>query len=145
QPAAARVLAERLTAALAADFNIDGIPLQIGLSVGAAVFPDNGMDAKTLLANADAALYRAKADGRSAVRFFDSEMDQRLHEKRMLQQELRNAITRDEFELHYQPQARIGGEIFGFEALVRWTHPTRGLVSPARFIPIAEESGLIGP
>jgi diguanylate cyclase (GGDEF)-like protein/PAS domain S-box-containing protein len=145
QPAAARVLAERLTTALAADFNIDGIPLQIGLSVGAAVFPDNGMDAKTLLANADAALYRAKADGRSAVRFFDSEMDQRLHEKRLLQQELRNAIARDEFELHYQPQARIGGEIFGFEALVRWTHPTRGLVSPGRFIPIAEESGLIGP
>jgi diguanylate cyclase (GGDEF)-like protein/PAS domain S-box-containing protein len=145
QPAAARVLAERLTAALAADFNIDGIPLQIGLSVGAAVFPDNGMDAKTLLANADAALYRAKADGRSAVRFFDSEMDQRLHEKRLLQQELRNAIARDEFELHYQPQARIGAEVFGFEALVRWTHPTRGLVSPALFIPIAEESGLIVP
>jgi diguanylate cyclase (GGDEF)-like protein/PAS domain S-box-containing protein len=137
-------LAARLQAAVVDDIAIDGIPLRVGLSIGVAMFPANGSDTQTLLAHADAALYRAKSQGHGAVRFFDAEMDQQLHEKRVLQQELKSAIDRNEFTLHYQPQARIDGEIFGFEALVRWNHPTRGMVLPSVFIPLAEESGLIG-
>ena len=97
----------------------------------------------TLLANADAALYRAKDEGRGSIRFFEADMDKRLRERRALQQDLRSAIERNELELHYQPQARIGGEIIGFEALVRWHHPQRGMIPPSTFIPLAEESGLI--
>ena len=127
------------------DFEIGGRRLRSGLSIGIAIYPNDGKDAATLLANADAALYRAKADGRGTIRFFEAEMDERLRERRAIQQELQSAIARNELELHYQPQAKIGGEIIGFEALVRWQHPTRGLVSPMTFIPIAEESGLIVP
>ena len=115
------------------------------LSIGIAIYPDDGADAATLIANADAALYRAKARGRGSIRFFEAEMDQQLRERRALQHDLRSAIERDELSLHYQPQARIDGEIIGFEALVRWQHPTRGLISPGTFIPLAEESGLIVP
>jgi predicted signal transduction protein with EAL and GGDEF domain len=82
------------------------------------------------LANADAALYRAKADGRKTVRFFDPDIDRRLRERFAMQVELRSAIARDELVLYYQPQAKMDGEVFGFEALVRWRHPTRGLVPP---------------
>ncbi|MFZ0841355.1 MAG: GGDEF domain-containing phosphodiesterase, partial [Xanthobacteraceae bacterium] len=117
--------------------------ISISASVGVAVFPGDGGDATTLVANADAALHRAKADGRGRVRFFDAEMDQRLRDRRALQQDLRAAIARGELALHYQPQARIDRTIIGFEALVRWSHPTHGAVSPAMFIPLAEESGLI--
>jgi diguanylate cyclase (GGDEF)-like protein/PAS domain S-box-containing protein len=141
---ASEKLAARLEAAVAQDIEIEGIPLRVGLSIGVAMFPANGSDPKTLLANADAALYRAKREGHGAVRFFDAEMDQQLHDKRVLQQELQSAIDRNEFTLHYQPQARIDGEIFGFEALARWNHPARGLVPPSVFIPLAEECGLIG-
>jgi diguanylate cyclase (GGDEF)-like protein/PAS domain S-box-containing protein len=140
---ASEKLAARLEAAVAQDIEIEGIPLRVGLSIGVAMFPANGGDPKTLLANADAALYRAKREGHGAVRFFDAEMDQQLHDKRVLQQELQSAIDRNEFTLHYQPQARIDGEIFGFEALARWNHPARGLVPPSVFIPLAEECGLI--
>ena len=86
----------------------------------------------TLLANADAALYRAKLDGRQMVRFFDPEMDQRLRERYALQHDLRSAIAHDELLLHYQPQAKIDGEVFGFEALLRWQHPKHGFVPPGR-------------
>ena len=137
-------LAARLQAAVAEDIVIEGIPLRVGLSIGAAMFPANGSDMQTLLAHADAALYRAKREGHGAVRFFDAEMDHQLHERRVLQQELKSALDRNEFTLHYQPQARIDGEIFGFEALVRWNHPTRGELLPSVFIPLAEECGLIG-
>ena len=140
---ASEKLAVRLQKAIAREIEIEGIPLRVGLSIGVAMFPANGSDAKTLLAHADAALYRAKRDGHSAVRFFDAEMDHQLHEKRVLQQELQSAIERNEFALDYQPLARIDGEIFGFEALARWNHPTRGLLPPSIFIPIAEECGLI--
>ncbi len=143
QPATAEALAEKLCAALDVDIDIDGIPLRVRLTVGIAVFPQDGADAVTLIANADAALFRAKSEARGSVRFFELSMDKQLRDKRALQQDLRTAIARDEIELHYQPQAHIGGEITGFEALVRWHHPRQGLVSPNTFIPLAEESGII--
>ena len=95
------------------------------------------------MANADAALYRAKADGRHMVRFFEPEMDRHLRERYALQHDLRSAIAHDELRLHYQPQATIDGEMFGFEALMRWQHPKHGLVPPGTFIPLAEQNGMI--
>jgi EAL domain-containing protein (putative c-di-GMP-specific phosphodiesterase class I) len=108
-----------------------------------AIYPNDGQDAATLLGNADAALYRAKAAGRGVIRFFEADMDMRLRERRALQHELRNAIDNGEFVTYYQPQTRMDRSVIGFEVLVRWQHPTRGLVPPAQFIPLAEESGLI--
>jgi diguanylate cyclase (GGDEF)-like protein/PAS domain S-box-containing protein len=125
------------------DIEIGEQRLRIGLSIGIAVYPSGAKDADTLLANADVALCRAKAEGRGSIRFFEAVMDERLREKRTLQQELRAAIEHGELALHYQPQARISGEISGFEALVRWHHPIRGLIPPGSFVPLAEESGLI--
>jgi predicted signal transduction protein with EAL and GGDEF domain len=115
------------------------------MSVGIANYPADGTDATSLLGNADAALYRAKADGRGSIRFFEADMDKRLRDRRALVQDLRLATERHQLALHYQPLARINGDIIGFEALLRWHHPTRGLVPPAVFIPLAEESGLILP
>ncbi len=143
QPQTAEALAERLIAALDADVEVGGNPMRVGLTVGIALFPQDGADALTLVVNANAALSRAKAKARGSVRFFEPAMDQLLRERRALRQDLRNTIARDELDLHYQPQARIGGEITGFEALVRWHHPRTGLVPPDTFIPLAEESGLI--
>jgi diguanylate cyclase (GGDEF)-like protein/PAS domain S-box-containing protein len=144
QPSAAEALAARLIGALAADIDIGGVPMRVSLTIGVAVFPQDGADAVTLVANADAALSRAKAEARGAVRFFEMSMDKQLRERRALQQDLRLAIERGELALHYQPQAHIDGEITGFEALVRWHHPRFGLVAPSTFIPLAEESGAIG-
>ena len=143
QPATAEALAEKLTAALDTDIDIEGFPLRVRLTVGIAVFPQDGADVATLVANADAALYRAKSEARGSIRFFEMAMDKQLRDTRALQQDLRTATQRDEIALHYQPQALIGGEVTGFEALVRWHHPRHGLVSPATFIPLAEEGGLI--
>ena len=145
QPATAEAVAERLSAALDTDIDIDGHAMRVELTIGVAIFPQDGDDATTLVAHADAALFRAKAEARGSIRFFEMAMDKTLREKRALQQDLRSAIARGEIELHYQPQAHIDGEITGFEALVRWHHPTRGLISPATFIPMAEESGIIVP
>ncbi len=145
QPAAAEALAEQILTVMAAEFEIDGHQVRTGCSIGISIFPADGKDAAELVANADAALYRAKEEGRSAYRFFEPAMDERLRDRRALQQDLQSAIERDELALHYQPQARIGGEIIGFEALVRWKHPSRGTVAPGAFIPMAEESGLIVP
>jgi diguanylate cyclase (GGDEF)-like protein len=143
QPDSAADLAERLGSVVAEDIIFDGHHLRVGLSIGIALFPDDGRDVGSLLGNADAALYRAKADGRGTVRFFEANMDQKLRESRLLQHDLRRAISQNELALHYQPQARIDGEVVGFEALLRWHHPVRGLIQPNTFIPIAEESGLI--
>ncbi len=143
QPESAEQLAERLSAALDSDIEVDGTPMRVGLTIGIAIFPQDGADAVTLVANADAALFRAKQEARGSVRFFELSMDKLLREKRALQQDLRNALGRDELDLHYQPQAHINGEITGFEALVRWHHPRFGLVSPGTFIPLAEETGII--
>jgi diguanylate cyclase (GGDEF)-like protein/PAS domain S-box-containing protein len=145
QPATAAAIADRLVAALADDFDIGGQKLRVGLSVGVAIYPTHGADATWLLSNADAALYRAKAEGRGTVRFYESDMDAELRERRTLQRDLQSALARNELVLHYQPQASIDGTVVGFEALVRWRHPTRGLIAPTTFIPIAEDSGLIIP
>jgi len=143
QPAAAEALADRLLHAIEDDIETGGQILRAGMSIGVAVYPNDGETAEVILANADAALYRAKAEARGSVRFFAAEMDKHLRERRALQHDLRVALARGEMGLHYQPQASIGGEIVGFEALARWKHPTRGFVSPGQFIPLAEDSGLI--
>jgi diguanylate cyclase (GGDEF)-like protein/PAS domain S-box-containing protein len=142
-PSSAQSFANAWKQSLSADMEIDGHSVQIGLSIGIAVFPQDGRDARTLIGNADAALYRAKHEGRGAIRFFTAAMDQQLRDRRALERHLRSAVERGELRLDYQPQARTSGEIIGFEALVRWEHPQRGLVAPGEFIPIAEESGLI--
>jgi diguanylate cyclase (GGDEF)-like protein/PAS domain S-box-containing protein len=142
-PTQAARLAERLLAAVGDEFEIEGHRMGIGLSVGIALYPIDGADGSALLANADAALYRAKAEGRGSIRFFEVDMDHRLRERRALLHDLRSAIEHGQFQAFYQPQARIDGEIIGFEALARWQHPTRGQVPPDTFIAIAEESGLI--
>ena len=121
----------------------DGHYLKLGMCIGAAVYPTDGADAKALMCNADAALYRAKAEARGSVMFFEPEMRVQLQERHDLQEELRAALDREELLLHYQPQVKVSGEPVGFEALVRWQSPKRGLVSPGTFIPIAEESELI--
>jgi diguanylate cyclase (GGDEF)-like protein len=143
QPATAERMAEELQAALAGDVVVDDHRLHVGLSIGVAIFPTDGNTATALLANADAALYRAKAEGRGTIRFFEADMDKRLRERRALQHDLRSAIERGQLSLHYQPQMRMDGSAIGFEALVRWEHPARGSVPPATFIPLAEESGVI--
>jgi len=144
-PASAHALAERLMASVAEDFELDGHRLRIGLSIGIAIYPADGTDASSLIGNADAALHRAKSGGRGTIRFFEADMDQRLRERRALVHDLQDAVESGELVVYYQPQARIDGEITGFEALVRWRHPTRGLIAPDMFIPAAEESGLILP
>jgi diguanylate cyclase (GGDEF)-like protein len=142
-PAKVEALAEALLSSAAADVEIDGHRLRFGLSIGVAIYPSDGSDAKALLSNADAALYRAKEEGRGTIRFFAADMDKQLRDRRALQQDLRLAITHNELLLVYQPQAMIDGEVVGFEALLRWHHPSRGVVPPIDFIPIAEDSGLI--
>ncbi|MGE7371383.1 putative bifunctional diguanylate cyclase/phosphodiesterase [Neorhizobium sp. NPDC001467] len=143
QPEAVTRLAENLTQAMEQEIDVEGRSLRVGLSIGIAMFPQDGNDAASLLANADAALYRAKAEGRGRFCAFNAGMDRRMHDRRVLQQDLRHAIARQELALHYQPQASVSGEIFGFEALLRWHHPTRGLIAPDHFVPLAEETGLI--
>ncbi len=144
QPDAASDVAERLLASVATAFEIDGHPTKIGLSIGIALYPDYDF-VETLLANADAALYRAKGYGGGKVCFFDAGLDVRLRERHGLLQDLSCALERGELQLHYQPQAGQDGAIIGFEALLRWFHPKRGLIPPDAFIPLAEETGLILP
>ncbi|QQN65973.1 EAL domain-containing protein [Bradyrhizobium diazoefficiens] len=136
-------LAERLVEAIGKELEVDDYLSHVGLSVGIAVYPDDGVDAATLLANADSALYRAKREGRRRVCFFETEMDRELRDRRLLQHDLRQAVERNQLLVYFQPQARMDGEIIGFEALVRWNHPSRGIVPPDQFIPLAEENGLI--
>ena len=146
QPAAATALAHRLVAALSQPVDLDQQQVVIGTSIGVAVSEAASDTAETLLRAADIALYRAKADGRGTIHFFEAAMDVLVQARRKLELELRNALVLKQFELFYQPlvNAEQGG-IEGFEALVRWRHPDRGLVSPTAFIPVAEEIGLIGP
>lgn len=148
QPEAARALAMRLSRAMQDEFVVDGRSVRMGLTTGIAVFPHNGADGEALLANADAALFRAKAKARGSINFFDVEMDQQVRDRRALHQDMAAAIRNGELLLHYQPLARArhsvtGDHVVGFEALARWIHPTRGFVPPGEFIPLAEESGLI--
>jgi diguanylate cyclase (GGDEF)-like protein/PAS domain S-box-containing protein len=145
QPDATEELVARLHAAMAEALDVSGHSLLTGLSIGVAIYPGDGTDAATLLANGDAALYRAKRDGRGGACFFDANLDRELREGRLLQHELRLAFESRKLELFYQPQARITGEIVGFEALARWHHPQRGRVDPGVFVRLAEDSGLIIP
>ncbi len=148
QPAAGQALAEQLAEALANEFQIDGKSVRTGVTTGISIFPHNGSDAASLLANAGAALFRAKAKSRGSISIYEPEMDQQIRDRRVLHQDLSLAIRNDELSLHYQPQATAhqtvtGSKVIGFEALARWMHPVRGFVSPGDFIPLAEESGLI--
>jgi diguanylate cyclase (GGDEF)-like protein/PAS domain S-box-containing protein len=140
------VLAERLVAEMARPFDLGGQQTVVGTSIGVSLFPSDGMTGDDLVRAADTALYRAKESGRSTFRFFEAQMDLRLQERRHLERDLRQAIANEQLKVHYQPLADCGEmRILGFEALVRWSHPERGNVSPADFIPLAEESGLIMP
>jgi diguanylate cyclase (GGDEF)-like protein len=144
EPSAVPALASQIVEVVAAPYEIDGHHLVIGVSVGISLAPEDGDNPDELLKNADLALYRAKADGRGTYRFFETGMDARAQARRLLELDLRLALQRDEFEVHYQPIRDIAsGEIVVCEALVRWRHPERGLIAPNNFIPIAEETGLI--
>jgi diguanylate cyclase (GGDEF)-like protein len=134
----------RLRAAIAEPVHVGEHALRVTSSVGVASFPGDGRDAETLLANADAAMYRAKESGRDNLQFYRPEINLRVQEKFRMQEALRGAVVRNEFLLHYQPQVNLRtGAILAVEALIRWRHPTLGLLPPSRFIPMAEESGLI--
>jgi diguanylate cyclase (GGDEF)-like protein/PAS domain S-box-containing protein len=148
QPDAGLALAQQLGEAVAKEFQIDGRAVRAGATTGMAIFPHNGTDGASLLANAGAALFRAKQKSRGTISLYQPEMDQQIRDRRVLHQDLSMAIKNGELSLAFQPQgvARHSvaeSEIIGFEALARWQHPVRGQVSPAEFIPIAEESGLI--
>jgi diguanylate cyclase (GGDEF)-like protein/PAS domain S-box-containing protein len=148
QPIAGMLLAEQLAESMAKEFLIDGKSVRTGVTTGISVFPHNGTDGASLLANAGAALSRAKAKSRGTISIYEPEMDQQIRDRRVLHQELSTAIRNGEISLYYQPQALsrqvVGnGEVIGFEALARWRHPVRGFVPPSDFIPLAEESGLI--
>jgi diguanylate cyclase (GGDEF)-like protein len=137
-------LAMRIQEALKEPYDIGGHRFIVGTSIGVAMSPDNGVEAEQLLKNADLAMYQAKANGRGTFCFFEPEMDARVKARSALEFELRQAIMCDQFELYYQPFINLrDGAITGCEALLRWHHPERGMVSPAEFIPIAEETGLI--
>ena len=148
QPDAGLALAQQLGEAVAKEFQIDGRAVRAGATTGMAIFPHNGADGASLLANAGAALFRAKQKSRGSISLYQPEMDQQIRDRRVLHQDLSMAIKNGELSLAFQPQGAAGhsvaeSEIIGFEALARWQHPVRGQVSPAEFIPIAEESGLI--
>ena len=145
QPLGATALATRLIAEIAKPFELDGHHVEIGASVGISIAPDDGNDPDKLLKNADMALYRAKFDGRDLYRFFEPDMDAKMQARRTMEIDLRRALTLGEFEVYYQPLITLKTEkISGFEALLRWHHPKRGMIPPLEFIPVAEEIGLIG-
>lgn len=137
-------LVERLQAALAEPLSLSGFEARVGASIGVAVYPDDAADAEALANNADLAMYRAKSGGSLAPCFYDAPLDEAIRERRELANDLRHAIENDGLALHYQVQTSVvTGEVTGYEALLRWTHPKRGAISPAVFIPLAEENGLI--
>ncbi|AZO46249.1 EAL domain-containing protein [Mesorhizobium sp. M7D.F.Ca.US.005.01.1.1] len=140
----AGVLASRVIHALSDEFSIHGHKINIGGSIGIAVFPDDGQNSETLIRNADLALYKAKMEGRGTCRSFEPGMDARLQERRQLESELALGVKKEQFVLHYQPlhDAKTS-QLTGFEALVRWNHPRLGLLPPSEFIQLAEETGVI--
>jgi predicted signal transduction protein with EAL and GGDEF domain len=145
-PAETTALAQRIIALISEPFDLDGHQVTIGASVGIAVGPSDGLKPDLLLRNADLALYRAKGDGRGTFRFFEPAMDLQMQTRRIMELDLRKALPAGEFELHYQPVVNLAsGDISGFEALIRWNHPDKGMISPAAFIPLAEETGFIVP
>jgi diguanylate cyclase (GGDEF)-like protein len=137
---------QRISAKVSEPIDIEGKELYVTCSAGISLYPQDGPDVDTLLKNADAAMYRAKEHGRNNFQFYTSEMNERVNERLSLEHALRRALERREFLLHYQQKTDLrSGAIIGAEALVRWNHPEWGLVRPARFIPLAEETGLIVP
>ena len=145
-PAEAGQFASQVIDALSAPYDIDGIEIVIGASIGIAMSPGDGTCADELIRNADMALYRAKAEQRGTHRFFEQDMDRQVLRRRALESDLRRAFASGEFELHFQPLIDIARDrVTAFEALLRWRHPLKGMISPAEFIPVAEDIGLIVP
>jgi diguanylate cyclase (GGDEF)-like protein/PAS domain S-box-containing protein len=143
-PNEASDFSDRLIRTLSARYDIDGSELIVGASVGIALSPGDGDSCEELMRNADMALYRAKSDGGGVHRFFEREMDRQAQKRRDMERDLRSAFANGEFELHYQPLVDIAADrINGFESLLRWRHPDKGMISPADFIPVAEDIGLI--
>lgn len=145
-PSAAHHLADRIVQAMGQPMKVGSLSITIGSTVGIARFPDDGVDADELLRKADSALYRAKADSRGGLCFYDLGLDELVSERAALEQEMREGIARGEFVPYAQPIVDLAtGRVHSLELLARWSHPQRGLLPPAQFIPLAEESGLIGP
>jgi diguanylate cyclase (GGDEF)-like protein/PAS domain S-box-containing protein len=140
------ITARRMLQVVAEVHSLEERDLHITTSIGVSVYPDDGLDADALIKNADTAMYQAKENGRQSFQFFKPAMNVRAVERQSIEEGLRSAIKREEFTLHYQPKINLAtGAITGAEALIRWTHPTRGFISPAQFIPVAEACGLILP
>jgi EAL domain-containing protein (putative c-di-GMP-specific phosphodiesterase class I) len=140
------VVAQRVIEAMQPAVEIAGITIHASLSIGIAFYPDDGSSVETLIAHADAAMFAAKQRGRNSVQCYAAGMDAGTHEKVRLESDLHTALALRQFELYYQPKVdTMSGTFYSAEALIRWRHPERGLVSPAAFIPLAEECGLIGP
>jgi diguanylate cyclase (GGDEF)-like protein/PAS domain S-box-containing protein len=142
----AAVVARKALAALAEPFFVENHEILLSASIGISIFPDDGRDAETLIRNADVAMYRSKQLGNSSFLYYSREMNLRSLERLKMEGGLRHALERDEFSLHFQPQLDLAsGKIIGTEALIRWQVPGHGMISPAQFIPVAEETGLIIP
>ncbi|WP_324187690.1 diguanylate cyclase domain-containing protein [Sphingopyxis solisilvae] len=142
----AQLLARRILEAFGEEMDITRDPMAVGVSIGVALFPDDAANAEAVRHNADVALYRAKERGRGVACFFDLEMDRLVRERRELEHDLRHAITRRQLSLMFQPLVATDcGNIVGYEALLRWAHPTRGPIPPETFVPIAEDVGAIIP
>jgi diguanylate cyclase (GGDEF)-like protein/PAS domain S-box-containing protein len=142
----ANLVAQKIMVSFKDPFKLTGVELYMTASIGITLYPDDSTDQETLIKNADAAMYRAKAVGRNSYRFYTPEMNARALELLSMENSLRRALERDEFVLYYQPKAGVAdGNIVGVEALLRWQHPDRGLVSPGEFMPVLEETGLIVP
>jgi len=140
------ITARRMLQAVAESHSIDQHDLHVTTSIGVSVYPDDGLDAETLIKNADTAMYQAKENGRQSYQFFKPAMNVRAVERQAIEESLRRALERQEFAIHYQPKVNLKtGAITGAEALLRWTHPVRGAIPPAQFIPVAEDCGLILP
>jgi diguanylate cyclase (GGDEF)-like protein len=145
-PADATALAHRVIESVGRPYELEGRQVLIGTSVGIAIGPADGLASDQLMRNADLALYRAKDDGRGTYRFFEPDMDAQMQERRAMEYDLRAALTAGEFELHYQPVVNLEtNRVSGFEALLRWRHPEKGMVAPGAFIELAEEIGFIVP
>jgi diguanylate cyclase (GGDEF)-like protein len=146
QPEDVVVAAKRILEAVAVPHTIDHHELHVTTSIGVSLYPGDGQDAETLIKNADTAMYQAKEDGRQGYKFFRPEMNVLAVERQTIEEDLRRALEKKEFTLHYQPKIDLQtGAITGAEALIRWNHPSRGMVPPLQFIPVAEDSGLILP